>query len=87
MPINVTLNNLPLKKANIVTKNSIPILILMLTVRTPNSSVLCVVNTKSVLNSLKSELDASNNVEELENLPVIGFGYPKLTLSKSEYTD
>jgi len=83
----VTLNNLPLKKANIVTKNSIPILILMLTVKTPNSSVLCVVNTKSVLNSLKSELDASNNVEELENPPVIGFGYPKLTLSKSEYTD
>lgn len=84
MPKNVTLNNLLLIKPNIVTKNSTPIPILTKTVKTPNNSVSCVVKTKSVLNIPNKDLHASNNVEMEEKPPVIGFGYPKLMLSKSD---
>lgn len=81
---NVTLNNLLLTKTNIVTKNSTPIPISTLTVKTPNNSVSCVVKTKSVLNSPPKDLNASNNVEKHQKMPVIGFGYPKLMLLKSD---
>lgn len=76
----VTLNNLLLKKLNIVIENLILIPILIKIVKIPNNSVWCVVKMKWDLSTKMKEINVWKNVEKAPKKEEIGFGFPKLIL-------